>query len=706
MNFQHPKGHEAVQTSLLPFMQEWLALIDEHGRILALSPALQRILCPEGPPPKDMALRCFLLMGQDMPLVHDERWRSCQLRDVRGQLYDLEIQITLVSEAARQLLVRFRQPDQGGMLNHALLRIYWQTSHHVGQAYLDETVRQLCRELVVEGAFVAEADECRRFQLRASYLPTQLPVRVHWLNEHAHSMLDRGVRLEAQTCGFLADEGVDILKTVPLRSGDGSLYGVLGIVDSDRHSLPVWTEDLMVLVATRCVSELERIRTERRMERLAYFDPLTDLPNRQRFRETVDRLLAAPSQCEGSALLFLDLDRFKQVNDTLGHHFGDRLLQLAARRMSRALDCGCQAYRISGDEFAILARSDCALEQVLEKLEQAFSRPYQIEGHHVQTSVSIGVALWRPEYREAHDWLRDADQAMYVAKRDVQRQVVFFDDALWSRSRGRARIQKLLQGALEREELFIEYQPVLGLPEQRLRGFEALVRWQHPVEGVLGPERFVPLCEESGRIVRLDRWVFSRVCRQMDDWKRSLGEHALLPVNVNVSAIQVTQPDFVDYYLAMLARYDIEPEWIHIEITETALMDDRGVAAANLQALRDQGIQVVVDDFGMGYSSLGRLQQLPVDTLKIDRTFVHEMLDSEDSMEVVWAIVTLAHNLGKRIVAEGIEDRQQLDLLQTMRCDLGQGFLLGRPMSAERACNLLSSFSQTTPALGLVQDVG
>ncbi len=674
---------------LWPYLQDLVALVDEQLRIAQISPALQRLFFQDHPLPQNTRLSTLLLNCEVHLLAREERWQHCQARDVQGRLHDLEWQMTPLKEQPGLYLARFRKPAPDAALQQALQHIYQRTACDTGQAFLDSLVQQLCRELVVEGAFVAQWDDHHHFQLRAGYFPTGLAVDVQWLDAVSQPLLKHCTRLDGEMLPKLAEAGVDVLKSVPLRSADGIVWGVLAVLDRDRSSLPAWTEDLLVWVSSRCVSEMERVQAEQRMEQLAYYDTLTELPNRQRFTEWVNTLLTEPEQCRNRALVFLDLDRFKLINDTLGHLTGDRLIQLAARRLKRCLDAGSQVFRISGDEFAILTSPGSHLNKLLERLVLAFDRPFQLEGHTVSTTASMGVARWREEYRQAHDWLRDADQAMYAAKKDAHQRIRHFDDALWARMRARTRVQKQLEQARENDELFLQFQPVYALQEARLRGFEALIRWQHPEEGVIGPDRFIPYCEESGRILQLDRWVYRQVCRHLAQWREQHGEDHLLPVNVNVSASQVCQPDFVDYYLALLTRFDLEPELIHLEITETALMEEHGAGARHLEQLRSAGLRIVVDDFGMGYSSLGRLRHLPVDVLKIDRSFIEDMLESEEAMEVVWAIVTLAHNMGKRIVAEGIENTQQKDLLQTMRCDFGQGFLLGRPCSAEAAAALL-----------------
>ncbi len=690
---------------LWPHLQDLVALVDEQMRIAQISPALRQLLFLEQSPPEAVRLSA-LLLNCEMPLsLHEERWQPCQCRDVQGHLHDLEWQMTPLKEQPGLYLARFRKPAPDAALQQALQHIYQHTARDTGQAFLDALVRQLCRELVVEGALVAQWDDRRHFHLRAGYFPTGLAVDVQWLEAMSQPLLKHCMRLDGEMVPELAGIGVDVLKSVPLRSADGVVWGVLAVLDGDRRSLPAWTEDLLVWVSSRCVSEMERVQAERRMEQLAYYDTLTELPNRQRFTEWVNTLLAEPEQCRDRALVFLDLDRFKLINDTLGHLMGDRLIQLAARRLKRCLDAGSEVFRISGDEFAILTSGASELNRLLERLVLAFDRPFQLEGHTVSTTASIGVASWRVEYRQAHDWLRDADQAMYAAKKDTHQRIRHFDEELWARMRARTQVQKQIEQARENDELFLQFQPVFALQESRLRGFEALIRWQHPEEGMIGPDRFIPYCEESGRILKLDRWVYRQVCQQLVEWRERYGADQLLPVNVNVSASQVCQPDFVDYYLALLTRFELEPELIHLEITETALMEERGAGARHLEQLRSEGMRIVVDDFGMGYSSLGRLRHLPVDVLKIDRSFIQDMLESEEAMEVVWAIVTLAHNMGKRIVAEGIENTQQKDLLQTMRCDFGQGFLLGRPRSAGEAAELLSNAGEAA-ASGIRQLAG
>jgi diguanylate cyclase (GGDEF)-like protein/PAS domain S-box-containing protein len=434
----------------------------------------------------------------------------------------------------------------------------------------------------------------------------------------------------------------------------------------------------------------ERKRAEAQLLHDAFHDALTGLPNRALF---VDRLEQAVRQTwrregYGFAVLFLDLDRFKVVNDSLGHTTGDQLLVAIAQRLARILRAADTFARLGGDEFVILlddVREAAEASIIAARLQEQLGLPFDLSGLEVVTSASIGIVLSGAGYERADDLLRDADIAMYRAKAlGRARHEVF---ALSMRADALARLgwEADLRRALEREEFLVHYQPVVRLRTGRLFGFEALLRWQHPERGLILPGQFVPIAEDSGLIIAIDRWVMRAACRQLREWQGLFRLDPPLAVNVNLSSKHFTRPDLVEQIRQCLDEAGLGPASLRLEITESAIMENIDLATLILQQLHTLGVQIEIDDFGTGYSSLGYLVQLPADTLKIDRSFVSQMTDDAGKAEIVHTIVALAQNLRMSVIAEGIETHEQRAGLIALGCELGQGYLISRPVDSQAA---------------------
>jgi diguanylate cyclase (GGDEF)-like protein len=419
----------------------------------------------------------------------------------------------------------------------------------------------------------------------------------------------------------------------------------------------------------------------RALEYQALHDSLTGLPNRTLLHRRVEQAIGdAAIRGDSVALLVIDLDRFKEVNDTFGHQFGDLLLQQIGPRLNDVLQPEDIISRLGGDEFALLLPGATAerAEQVARKLLTALDRAFAISDISVDVGGSIGIAL-SPEHAADPDaLLRLADVAMYVAKRSGRGFAIYEPDQD-QHSPHRLAMVGDLRRAIEGDELTLHYQPKVSLRTSRCIGVEALIRWQHPQHGLIPPDQFVPLAEQTGLIKNLSHWVLNAALKQARDW---LAEGIDVPIAVNLSMRDLNDPELPDTVARLLRQWDVEPRQLAVEITENGLMADPLRAMQTITGLRVMGICISIDDFGTGYSSLAYLKRLPVDELKIDRSFIRDLATDNDDLAIVRSTISLGHDLGLTIVAEGIEDGGTLALLRGLGCDVAQGYFLGRPMSA------------------------
>ena len=449
----------------------------------------------------------------------------------------------------------------------------------------------------------------------------------------------------------------------------------------------------------RYVEKLESTSNELKESRehfrhTAFHDALTGLPNRSLFSEHLRIALERSRQNEEYlfCVLFLDLDRFKNINDSLGHPCGDELLILVARRLEGCIRQTDMVARFGGDEFAILLdaiENPSDAIRVAEKVQQEISAPFKLHNHEAVTTASIGVALSTSDYSEAEDMIRDADTAMYRAKDQGKARYEIFDTAMHTRAVTLLRLESDLRRALEREELCVYYQPIVSIASGELHGFEALVRWQHPERGIISPDQFIAVAEETGLILSLGLGVLREACSQLRRWQQRSPSDKNLTMSVNLSAKQLSQSDLIEKVEEVLNESGIDPWQLKLEITETVVMENAELAAVTLARLRGLGVRLSIDDFGTGYSSLSYLNRFPVDTLKIDRSFIMRLNEGDENVEIVKTIVMLAGNLGMQVIAEGVETVDQLQLLRLLNCQYGQGYLFSKPLSANDADMLL-----------------
>jgi diguanylate cyclase (GGDEF)-like protein len=438
----------------------------------------------------------------------------------------------------------------------------------------------------------------------------------------------------------------------------------------------------------------ERRRAEAQVRYLENYDTLTGLPNRRAFIERLtDAMVRMHRDKSSTAVVCLDIDKFKEINDASDHSGGDAVLREVGSRIQSTLRDGDIIARLGADEFAIALVDITNLGDVMafmNRLVEALRRPLQIAGKEMICTTSVGVALAPADGENAAAILRHAAIALARAKSDGGQRMCFFEESMDKALQRRRMVEHELRLALSREEFDVVYQPQFNLAEETQCGAEALIRWNHPVHGRIAPGHFISVAEDTGLIVPLGEWVIDEACRQSKAW--GAAGHLPVKIAVNVSALQFTQPNFAAIVSAALARHGIDPHLIELEITESLLMSNTLEAAAKLNQLREIGVGVALDDFGTGYSSLAYLQRLPIDLLKIDRSFVKDIdapNGADNSLPVIRAIISLGHALNKQVLAEGVETQRQRDLLASLGCDGIQGYFLGKPMPANKVPDIL-----------------
>jgi diguanylate cyclase (GGDEF)-like protein len=439
-----------------------------------------------------------------------------------------------------------------------------------------------------------------------------------------------------------------------------------------------------------------RKQVEEQLLHNAFHDGLTGLANRALFMDHLKLALGRAERHEAYrfAVLFLDLDRFKFVNDSLGHTVGDQVLVGIARRLETAMRPGDTVSRLGGDEFTILLDDvgDAGeARAVAERLQRELSMPYNLGGQEVFITVSIGIATSATGYQCPEDILQDADTAMYRAKHLGKARHEVFNQAMRTHAVDVLELERDLRRAVERREMFLQYQPIVSLDTGVLHGFEALVRWQHPERGLIPPLKFIPIAEETGHIIPLGIWVLGQACRQMRRWQDMSPANEPLTISVNLSGKQFMQHDLLEQIQAVLRETGLDPRSLKLEITETVVMENIETATRTLEQLRALGVELSIDDFGTGYSSLSYLQSFPVSILKVDRSFVSRITESDGTVEIVRTILRLAQHLGMSVVAEGVETEQQRAQLRALECEFGQGYYFSKPMDEDAVEALLLS---------------
>jgi diguanylate cyclase (GGDEF)-like protein len=436
----------------------------------------------------------------------------------------------------------------------------------------------------------------------------------------------------------------------------------------------------------------ERKRAEARLNHLATHDALTDLPNRNLFADRLGQALLRTAWRKRSvAVLFLDLDRFKVINDTLGHAIGDLMLKVVAERLTQCIRTGDTVARLGGDEF-VLILDDLAQPQdttkVAQKILDAFSKPVEIDRRELFITASIGIALYPGDGEEVEALLKNADTAMYRAKEQGKNNYQLYSASLNVKASERLTMEGHLRHGLERGEFLLHYQPQVDLVTGRIVAMEALIRWKRPGWKIISPADFIPLLEETGLILPIGEWVLRTACAQNKAWQRA--GHPPIRVSVNLSGRQFQKTNLIRTIAAALDETGLSPKFLELELTESIIMKNEEATIISLRQLHESGVAISIDDFGIGYSSLSYLNRFPINTLKVDRSFVNDISTHPDNAAIVTAIITMAHSLHLNVVAEGVETADQLEFLRALKCDQMQGYLASRPLSAEEAEELLA----------------
>lgn len=495
--------------------------------------------------------------------------------------------------------------------------------------------------------------------------------------------------------------GTEVSISMELRCSARQGADLWAIVHCSRYEDPGGAGDCLIYQLHDISA---RHAAESRLQHIAFHDGLTDLANRHSFNERLNVAVEC-SRIDAShrfAVLFMDLDRFKVVNDSLGHVAGNTLLREVGRRLRACARPGDLVARLGGDEFAVLLEGLADPEDGLlfaQRVLESLAKPLLISGTSVVAGASIGVTFSDLGYRTADEVLRDADLAMYEAKADGRGRVASFDNSMHERVAQKLALEADLRKAILDGQMSVHFQPLYDLDPYRLCGFEALARWVHPERGPISPAVFIALAEESGQIEALTDWVIDRAASKLADWKRRLPGTSHLSVNVNISGRDLARPELASHVRAVLQRHQLDPRSLTLEITESTLMGRLDVAMKAMEDLRASGVRFSIDDFGTGYSSLAYLSTLPIDSLKIDRSFVAGMSEKPQNVEIVRAVLTLGKALGRKVVAEGIETTEQLVALRELGVHIGQGYLLSRPLREELVEELLAK-SSAASALG------
>lgn len=539
--------------------------------------------------------------------------------------------------------------------------------------------------------FLMSVEEGSRFRY---YLMNRSAMEFSGLTEEAYGKLFEEVNNPKMAHFLTLKYQQAVIERKPIWYED-SITLPNGRVSGESVLTPIFNEKGVcthVISLTRDITQ--RKQFEEKLAYLAYHDDLTGLPNRRLFKDELTKSIEDIATNQNIAIMFLDLDRFKIVNDTLGHDKGDHLLQIVATRLQQLFRSPSLIARLGGDEFVVLLKQYETLEDVNQTAKQileAIERPIQIDNHEFYVTASIGIALYDDPDTTADQLMKQADQAMYAAKENGKNNYQYYLKPLDIKRIPRLEMEHYLRKAIEREEFILYYQPVYHIITGNITSMEVLIRWQHPTIGMVSPGEFIPIAEETGLIVPIGEWVLRTACKQNKEWQ----EQGLpgIPIAVNLSPFQFQQQNIVHQVAHALIETGLDPKYLVLEITESMAMQQVDSVIDKLQELKEMGIKISIDDFGTGYSSLSYLKKFPIDSLKIDQSFVREIVDSPDDTAIVKAIIVLARSLKRTVIAEGVETEEQMSLLRELGCKKMQGYLFSKPIPKQQMEVFLQDYS-------------
>ncbi len=603
----------------------------------------------------------------------------------------------LIYAVTRRYVAQFDRGEKG------LREVVQSVSAAVGQAFFQTLVEQLSKSLQADYAFIGErtAENPNRIQVIAAFAHGRSIPNFEYdlsgtpcVNVLAGKpcCYEKNARLLFPKDQLLARMKVDSYIGTPLFDSTGQAIGLMVVMDERPVQDQLEAESLLQIFALRAAAELERLRNEKAIRRLAFYDPLTGLPNQQLFKQHLTQSLEQAEEADSQlAVIFLDLDRFKTIVRTLGHTLGEQLLVAIAQRLTRCLRPSDLLARLGDDEFTLLMPRMSTPEEIASmaaELLGCLKAPFTFVEHELHITASIGIAIYPHDGADAETLLKNADAAMSRTKEMGRNNFQFYYPELNQMSLQALIMENKLHQALDREEFQLRYQPQLHLQSGQIVGMEALVCWKHPDRTMVSPADFIPLAENTGLIQPIGEWVLRTACEQNILWQKA----GLPPqkVAVNVSARQFYQQDIVALVARVLEETGLEPRWLALELTESVIMQDVETTKCTLHRLKEMGVQITIDDFGTGYSSLSYLKQFPIETLKIDKSFVDDLPRDSEDKGITAAIIAMAHTLGMDVVAEGVEREEQCSYLKSIHCDKIQGYLFSPPLKADDLGQLLT----------------
>ncbi len=685
---------EEKYRDLVENMSEVLYALDKDGRITYVSPVVEQL---GGYTPSELIGRSFTeFIHPDDLLPLAESFQ----RTVSGNLEPSEFRIFTKSGEIRWVRTSSRPVFEGDRIIGLRAVMMDITERKQAEETLrrSETKFRTLTETVAAAVFIFQGTRLRYVNSLTEALTGY--EREELLAMHFWEMIHPDFRELVKERGLARQRGERVpthyeVKLVTKNGDERWVDFTLGVIEFEGKPAVLGTG----------FDITERKRAEETIKHMAYHDSLTDLPNRTLFQ---DRLTVALAQARRkrrtAAVMFLDLDRFKVVNDTVGHALGDDLLQGVAERLTGLVREGDAVARVGGDEFTLLLAEVERAEDMIEIAERVLDtlrQPWVLNGHEFRITASIGIAMFPNDGEDADSLLRNADTAMYRAKDQGRDNYKLYTPAMNARIAERLALENSLRHGLERGEFLVYYQPQVDIASGRIVGMEALVRWQHPERGLVFPAEFIPVAEETGLIVPLGAWVMRTACAQNKAWQAA--GFPPMRVAVNLSARQFQQRNFTEMVDEVLKEADLEARWLQLEITEGVAMQDVESNIAVLRELRQMGVQIAIDDFGTGHSSLSYLSRLPIDVVKIDRTFVQDLTTDPNGAAIARSIIVMAHNLKLRVIAEGVETEEQLAFLKKRRCDEMQGYLFSKPAPAEAFEEMLRQDGQPSRARKLVR---